>query len=64
MHTPRTEQYSFIRRGIILLVAVAILTPALALAETHPLFNLGSNTTSPFPSDRFTVSDRHQLTGL
>ncbi|HEV7675832.1 MAG TPA: hypothetical protein VGQ12_14975, partial [Candidatus Angelobacter sp.] len=46
------------------LVAVAILTPALALAETHPLFNLGSNTTSPFPSDRFTVSDRHQLTGL
>jgi hypothetical protein len=64
MHTPRTEQYSFIRRGIIFLVAVAILTPALALAETHPLFNLGSNTTSPFPSDRFTVSDRHQLTGL
>ncbi|MCU1254138.1 MAG: hypothetical protein JWM83_437, partial [Candidatus Angelobacter sp.] len=35
MHTPRTEQYSFIRRGIIFLVAVAILTPALALAETH-----------------------------
>jgi hypothetical protein len=64
MHTPRTEQYSFISRSFIFLVAVAILTPALALAETHPLFNLGSNTTSPFPSDRFTVSDRQQLTGL
>jgi hypothetical protein len=64
MHTPRTEQYSFISRSFIFLVAVAILTPTLALAETHPLFNLGSNTTSPFPSDRFTVSDRHQLTGL
>jgi hypothetical protein len=64
MHTPRTEQYSFLRRSIIFLVAVVILTPALALAETHPLFNLGSNATSPFPSDRFTVLDRQQLTGL
>jgi len=64
MHTPRTEQYSFIRRTIIFLVAVAVLTPALALAETHPLFNLTSNTQSPFPSDRFTVFDSQQLTGL
>jgi hypothetical protein len=64
MHTPRTEQYSFISRSFIFLVAVAILTPALALAETHPLFNLGSNTTSPFPSDRFTAFDSQQLTGL
>ncbi|MCU1332462.1 MAG: hypothetical protein JWM08_1454, partial [Candidatus Angelobacter sp.] len=64
MHTPRTEQYSFISRSFIFLVAVAILTPALALAETHPLFNLQSNTQSPFPSDRFTVFDRQQLTGL
>lgn len=64
MHTPRTEQYSFIRRTIIFLVAIAVLTPALALAETHPLFNLTSNTQSPFPSDRFTAFDSHQLTGL
>ncbi len=64
MHTPRTEQYSFIRRTIIFLVAIAVLTPALALAETHPLFNLTSNTQSPFPSDRFTVFDSQQLTGL
>lgn len=64
MHTPRTEQYSFIRRTIIFLVAIAVLTPALVLAETHPLFNLTSNTQSPFPSDRFTVFDSQQLTGL
>jgi Bacterial virulence factor lipase N-terminal len=64
MHTPRTEQYSFIRRSFLLLVAAALLTPALALAETHPLFNLQSNTQSPFPSDRFTVFDSQQLTGL
>lgn len=64
MHTPRTEQYSFICRTIIFLVAIAVLTPALALAETHPLFNLTSNTQSPFPSDRFTVFDSQQLTGL
>src|SRR5712671_6622190 len=64
MHTPRTEQYSFIRRTIIFLVAVAVLTPALALAETHPLFNLTSSTQSPFPSDRCTVFDSQQLTGL
>jgi len=64
MHMPRTEQYSFIRRTIIFLVAITVLTPALLLAETHPLFNLTSNTQSPFPSDRFTVFDSQQLTGL
>jgi hypothetical protein len=64
MHTSPTEQYSFIRRTIIFLVAVALLTPALALAQTHPLFNLQSTTQSPFPSDRFTAFDSQQLTGL
>src|SRR5689334_19020968 len=64
MHTTLNEKYSFIRRAIIFLVATALLTPALALAETHPLFNLQSNTQSPFPSDRFTVFDSQQLTGL
>lgn len=64
MHTTLTEQYSFVRRAIILLVAAALLTPALATAATHPLFNLQSTTQSPFPSDRFTAFDRQQLTGL
>jgi hypothetical protein len=64
MHTTLNEKYSFIRRAIILVVAIALLTPALALAETHPLFNLQSTSTSPFPSDRFTVPDEQQLTRL
>jgi hypothetical protein len=64
MKTTLTEQYSFVRRALILLVAAVLLTPALALAETHPLFNLQSTTQSPFPSDRFTVFDSQQLTGL
>jgi len=63
MPTTLTEKYSFVRRTIILLVAI-ILMPALALAATHPLFNLQSAATSPFPSDRFTVFDAQQLTGL
>ncbi|MBZ5505228.1 MAG: hypothetical protein LAO78_07060 [Acidobacteriia bacterium] len=64
MHTTLTEKYSFVRRAIALLAAAVLLTPALAAAATHPLFNLQSNTQSPFPSDRFTVLDSHQLTGL
>src|SRR4029077_20473760 len=48
----------------VLLIAAALLMPALAAAATHPLFNLQSNTPSPFPSDRFTVFDSQQLTGL
>jgi virulence factor lipase-like protein len=64
MHMTLNEKYSFIGRAIIFLVAAALLTPALALAETHPLFNLQSTTQSPFPSDRFTAFDSQQLTGL
>ena len=64
MHTTLNEKYSFIRRTFIFLVAASLLTPVLALAETHPLFNLQSTTQSPFPSDRFTVFDAEQLTGL
>lgn len=64
MHTTLTEKYSFIRRTLVVLVAITLLTPALALAETHPLFNLQSTTQSPFPSDRFTALDAQQLTGL
>ena len=64
MHTTLTEKYSFVRRSLVVLVAIMLLTPALALAETHPLFNLQSTTQSPFPSDRFTAFDSQQLTGL
>src|SRR6266481_2102096 len=64
MHPTLTEKYSFIRRTAFFLVAAMLLAPALASAATHPLFNLQSTTQSPFPSDRFTVSDRHQVTGL
>ncbi|HEY2394332.1 MAG TPA: hypothetical protein VGK22_24390 [Candidatus Angelobacter sp.] len=51
-------------RTLVLLIAVIVLTPALAVAATHPLFNVQSNTQSPFPSDRLTVFDGQQLTGL
>src|ERR1051326_2804711 len=64
MPTTLTEQYSFVRRIFVLLVAAALLTPALASAATHPLFNLSSTSQSPFPSDRFTAFDSQQLTGL
>ncbi|HEX3092263.1 MAG TPA: hypothetical protein VHW72_06555 [Candidatus Angelobacter sp.] len=64
MPSTLTEQNSFVRRTIVLLVAAALLLPALALAQTHPLFNLQSTTQSPFPSDRFTALDGQQLTGL
>ena len=41
------------------------LAPASALAsDVHALFDLDTPTGSPFPSDRFTVADAHQLTGL
>src|SRR5215468_7040855 len=63
MSTTLTEKYSFIRRTIIL-VAALVLMPTLASAATHPVFNLQSSAQSPFPSDRFTVLDNQQLTGL
>src|SRR4051812_15422709 len=64
MHTPLTEKNSFVHSALVVLVSIVLLTPALALAETHPLFNLQSTTQSPFPSDRFTAFDSQQLTGL
>jgi hypothetical protein len=63
MPTTLTEKYSFVR-CVIILLAVLVFIPALASAATHPLFNLQSNTQSPFPSDRFTAFDHQQLTGL
>ena len=64
MHTTLTEKYSLPGRTIILLVAALVLMPAMASAATHPVFNLQSTTQSPFPSDRFTVLDFQQRTGL
>jgi hypothetical protein len=64
MHTTFTEKYSFVHRTLVVLVAIVLLTPALALAQTHPLFNLQSTSQSPFPSDRVTAFDSQQLTGL
>jgi hypothetical protein len=64
MHTTLTEKNSFVRSALVVLVSIVLLTPALALAQTHPLFNLQSTTQSPFPSDRFTAFDSQQLTGL
>jgi Bacterial virulence factor lipase N-terminal len=63
MH-PLNEKYSFVRRTLVFLAAAVLLTPAIAVAATHPLFNPQSNTQSPFPSDRLTTFDSQQLTGL
>src|SRR5437660_4440557 len=63
MRRPIAEQNSFVSRTF-LLVAAILLVPSLAAAATHPLFNLNSTTQSPFPSNRFTASDHHQITGL
>src|SRR5215471_15714230 len=63
MLVTHNEKYSFSCLTTILLAAV-LLIPTLAIAATHPLFNLQSPSTSPFPSDRFTVFDHQQITGL
>src|SRR6266849_5942679 len=64
MRRPIAEQNSFVSRTTLLFVAAILLLPSLAAATTHPLFNLDSTTQSPFPSNRFTAFDRHQITGL
>jgi hypothetical protein len=63
MHIPQNEKYSVVRRTAFVLLAIVLL-PALAAAATHPVFNLQSPATAPFPSDRFTAFDGQQLTGL
>ena len=63
MPTTLNEKYSF-AHGRIALLVLLLFIPALASAATHPLFNLQSSSQSPFPSDRFTVFDAQQLTGL
>jgi hypothetical protein len=63
MHTTLNEKYSVLIRTLVLVTAIALM-PAFALAATHPLFNVQSNTQSPFPSDRLTTFDFQQITGL
>lgn len=55
----------FPRIAVLVSLSVILLVPATALAgDVHPLFNVSSTTQSPFPSDFFTVLDRHQNTHL
>ena len=56
-----------LRRTLLLfaLLVLSLLAPSLAQAAgVEPRFELSSPTGSPFPSDRFTVRDWTQLTGL
>ena len=53
------------RRALLLAVPVLLLWSSLALAAgVHALFNLEVPAGHPYPSDRFTVADPRQLTGL
>ena len=51
-------------RAGLFLCTIILLVPSFVAAQTRPLFNLQSTTQSPFPSDRFTVGDPRQNTGL
>ena len=52
------------RRIVAVAATVLILVPGLAFAAVEALFDLSSRATSPFPSDRFTVDDHDQNTGV
>jgi len=52
------------RRILAATATVLILLPGLAFAGVEALFDLTSPATSPFPSDRFTVADHDQRTGV
>jgi hypothetical protein len=52
------------RRIVAATATVLILLPGLAFAGVEALFDLTSPVTSPFPSDRFTVADHDQKTGV
>jgi Bacterial virulence factor lipase N-terminal len=59
-----SEKCSLLGPKTSLLVFIILLLPALTAAATHPVFNLQSTTQSPFPSDRFTILDPGQNTGI
>ena len=52
------------RRLVAVAATVLMLLPGLAFASVEALFDLSSPATAPFPSDRFTVDDHDQNTGL
>src|SRR5262245_55061601 len=52
------------RRIVAIAATVLILVPGLASAAVEALFDLSSTASSPFPSDRFTVDDHDQETGV
>src|SRR5262245_27183755 len=52
------------RRIVAIAATVLILVPGLACAAVEALFDLSSTGSSPFPSDRFTVDDHDQKTGV
>ncbi len=63
MHTTLNEKYSFVRRTLVVLVAIVLY----ACAGSGPdasAFQPAIDAQSPFPSDRFTAFDSQQLTGL
>ena len=54
-----------LRRALLLALSTFLLLPSLAhAAGVSPVFDLGSPSGSPFPSDRWTSPDATQLTGL
>jgi hypothetical protein len=53
-----------LRRALLLTLPVLLLWTSLALAGVQALFNLEVPAGGPFPSDRFTVPDWRQETGL
>src|SRR5262245_11359707 len=52
------------RRIVAVAATVLILVPGLAFAAVEALFDLSSTAGSPFPTDRFTVDDHDQKTGV
>src|SRR5215510_13092689 len=63
-HRRRRLMSPLYRRIVAVAATVLILVPGLAFAAVEALFDLSSRATSPFPSDRFTVDDHDQNTGV
>lgn len=60
MHTPRLPN----RISWLVSVLMVLASAAAPASSVHPLFDVNSTTQSPFPSDRFTLPDSGQNTGL
>ncbi|HYL10951.1 MAG TPA: hypothetical protein VEU31_09455 [Candidatus Acidoferrales bacterium] len=69
MHTRIPRVFFSFRILFLFPLAAILLSPVFSPArdhdrDVHPLFNLQSTATSPFPSNRFSVRDHRQNTGL